>query len=161
MKYRIVLDSNIWIDGILDEYFLAECNELLELFIANNRFRLSLDDNDELVSEYRHMLGGNREFEIRMRELENNERIDWITPFDDSAYKMELVRRGFHEAEDIKFVNVAMASDRVIVSEDSDYGVHGEEDKKEVYDYMTGKMLLELYNSKQFVDVLKGDIYAT
>ena len=44
-------------------------------------------------------------------------------------------------------------SDRIIVTEGSDYGVHGELESKKAYTYMKGQMRLSVLTSKQFLEI--------
>ena len=55
----------------------------------------------------------------------------------------------FHEPEDHVFVGVALSTDKTIVTDDSDYGVHGETDKQQVYEYMRDELQLTVFNSEQ------------
>ncbi len=43
-----------------------------------------------------------------------------------------------------------MNADKFIVSEDSDYGVHGEPDKQDVFTYMRDEMGLQVVSAEQF-----------
>lgn len=66
---------------------------------------------------------------------------------EDETIITELLTRGFHEPEDWVFVFAALASDLTIVSEDSDYGIHGEADKKPIYDYLSNELGLLLLSA--------------
>ena len=64
-----------------------------------------------------------------------------------------LKQLGFHENEDHVFVGTAIHTDKIIVTEDSDYGVHGEEEAKKVNIYMRDHMKLSVHTSRQFLDI--------
>lgn len=65
-------------------------------------------------------------------------------------HEKELYQLGFQEKEDHIFVGAAMNADKILVTEDSDYGVHGEKDYQKVYTYMKDNMGLLVLESNQF-----------
>lgn len=88
-----------------------------------------------------------------MKQLERESRKCWVDSDLSQKQEKELKKYGFHEKEDHIFVGTAMHSDRIIVTEDSDYGVHGELESKKAYTYMKEQMRLSVLTSKQFLEI--------
>ncbi len=155
MQQRIVLDTNIWVKAIIDEEYDLFCDDALNSFFQNREYRLALDYQGEIEREYRDNIRGNRRFEIRMKQLERENRKCWADSTLDRKQEMDLIKYGFHEKEDHIFVGTAMHSDKIIVTEDSDYGVHGELQAQQVSIYMKEQMGLSVLTGRQFAALHK------
>lgn len=153
MQKRIVIDTNIWVKAIVDEFYDVDCDDALNYFFQNGDFVLALDQNGEIEREYRDNIHGNRRFELRMKQLERENRKHWSNSALNKNEEKHLKQLGFHEKEDHVFVGTAMHTDKIIVTEDSDYGVHGEEEAKKVNIYMKDHMKLSVHTSRQFLDI--------
>ena len=157
--YRIVLDTNI-----IDFAFLPEKSEVKEacqqvvfsIRYEHSGFKLAVDNGTEqdpnsfILREYRHNLGGTRDFEKYIMELFRKRRIEFVVLRQDIKLEERLYELKFHEQEDHVFVVTALAADRIIVTEDSDYGVHGERDYEKVYHYLTEELKLNLFTAEGF-----------
>lgn len=154
MQKRIVIDTNIWVKAVVDNEYEVDCDDALSYFFQNRDFMLTLDHNGEIEREYRDNIRNNRRFEVRMKQLERERRKCWVDSELTKKQEMGLKKCGFHEKEDHIFVGTAMHADRIIVTEDSDYGVHGELEYKKAYTYMKEQMGLSVLASSQFLDII-------
>lgn len=83
-------------------------------------------------------------------ELWKRMKIVSVEPRSDGDHDEKLVSLVFHEPQDHVFVNTALAVDKVIITEDGDYGVHGEAEKKEVYTYLSEELNVRLFPARDF-----------
>lgn len=149
---KIVIDTSVWDKAFLEEFFDPDCSRIRSLIATDETYVMILDNQNEIMSEYRHLLGGEREFEIFLMRLENELRVEWVDQKIDSEHLKKLIELKFHEPSDRAFVFTAMAADRLIVTEDSDYGVMGiNEQQRRVFEYMKAMMGLHVYNSKGYL----------
>lgn len=146
----IVIDTNIWVRTMVNEEFDVECDEALHQFLLTKRMRLVLDYEGEIMQEYNDNVREERRFQIWMKRLDAEQRKCWVSSRLSERYGKALRDLGFHEAEDHVFVGAAMNADKFIISEDSDYGVHGETDKQKVIAYMKEQMGLQVVSAAQF-----------
>ena len=102
-------------------------------------------------SEYRKKLGDCRDFQLFIMKLYEREKIYKVKPLYNEDIRQKLIESGFHEKQDHVFAFTALAADKVIVTEDSDYGVHFESEKKRTYEYLTGELGLLLFDAQGFV----------
>lgn len=159
-RIRVVVDTNIWDFAFLDcdnvenaESLKKDCSRVLFALSRKNDMAFAVDfrdGNSFILSEYRHKLSGIRDFEVFLLELWKRTKIVYVEPIPDGTHDVKLVSLGFHEVEDHVFVNTALAADKVIITEDGDYGVHGEVDKKEVYSYLTEDLGIQLLHAYEF-----------
>ena len=156
MQQNIVIDTNIWIKAIVDSEYDLACDDALSAFFQCNSLYLALDYNNEIEREYRDNIKNSRKFELRMKQLSREQRKVWgdskLSPKD----KNTLQKLGFHEEEDHVFVGTAVHADKVIITEDSDYGVHGESDKQPDYEYMKNDMELSVLTAAGFLDKMSS-----
>ena len=68
---------------------------------------------------------------------------------------MDLYELGFHEKEDHIFTGTAMNGDKILITEDSDYGVYGEKEYEKVYTYMKTQMGLQVLTSNTFLEHIR------
>lgn len=165
MKQKIVIDTNIWVNSLVEAEYNIDCADALGCFFLDKDLVLALDCNSEIEREYRDNLRDSRFFELRMKQLERENRKYWCDSKLNKKHKDELLKLGFQEQEDHVFAGTAMNADKILITEDSDYGVHGEESYQKVYTYMKQIMGLSVLSSKQFVEMLqeenkKGEKYA-
>ncbi len=152
MKQRIVIDTNIWIKAIIDSEYSVECDDALNHFFQNKDFILGLDYNGEIEREYRDNIRNNRRFELRMKQLERERRKCWVNSGLIQKQEKDLYKLGFQEKEDHIFVGTAMNADKILVTEDSDYGGHGEVEYQKVYTYMKDEMGLVVLTGHKFLN---------
>ncbi len=159
-RFGIVIDTNIWDNAFLGdngEKLKGDCKKVILKFTSDNQLVMVVDSplpgnvGSRILKEYRHHLGGRPDFERILIGFYDNRKLIQVPPVMDDNLKKELLRRGFHEVEDHIFVFTALAADKMIVTEDSDYGVHGEIEKEAVYDYMTIDKGMTLKNSEEFL----------
>ena len=156
---RVVVDTCIFDFAFLDqdcEELRKECWEVIwyigkntgMYFVVNNPI-----ENDKLScieQEYRNKLGGVRDFEVFWKQMYETEKIKWVEIKCDDSIKTELEKLGFIGIEDYLFVETAIASDHYLITEDSDFGVHGEENYQRAYRYLTECLKIFLYSAKSF-----------
>ena len=152
---QIVIDTNIWIKALSndDDYSLT-CDRVLLGFLNESTLQLALDSEWEIEKEYMDNLQMNRRYQCIMCQLENEHRRTWNSSHLPQKHLNKLDELQFHEPEDRIFVGVAYNTDKKIITEDSDYGVHGEVDKKGVYDYMREKMDLDVYSAEETLETI-------
>ncbi|MCD8338310.1 MAG: PIN domain-containing protein [Lachnospiraceae bacterium] len=147
---RLVIDTNIWIKALVSKEYEIDCAEALYCFLHDKDMELALDCKGEIMAEYRDNLQKERSFQKCMIKLENEKRKCLVSSNLNKAHKNALISRGFHEPEDHVFVGTAMNADKLIVTEDSDYGVHQEAEKQAVFTYMKEKMGMQVMSAEQF-----------
>lgn len=156
---RVVVDTCIFNFAFLDqgyEELQDQCFKTIDLIKNDDNLSFAVNTpNDELDNycmdvEYRNKLGGIRDFEVFWTHMYENDKVKRVDISYDETIKKDLYLRGFIGKEDYIFVETALASDRCLVTEDSDYGVHGEEDKKNAYEYITNSLKIILFYSKLF-----------
>lgn len=164
MKKSIVIDSTIFCNSFLDNGNASQelksiCSTVL-FFLASdeNDYRIVLDcrkDNDApeglIMKEYRDNLSGNRDFEVFYINLHERNKIRWVNIIENEKISIGLIKNNFHEIEDHVFVFTALASDKIIVTEDSDYGIDSKEEyHKCSFNYLTKKLNLQLFTAQLF-----------
>lgn len=152
---RVVIDTNIWVKALAnDKDYNLDCDRALLGFLNKSDLQLALDTEWEIEKEYIDNLQENRRYQCIMRQLEVEQRKTWDSSHLAKKHLDKLDELQFHEPEDRVFVGVAYNTDKQIITEDSDYGVHGEEEKKAVYDYMKEKMSLNVYSAEQALETI-------
>lgn len=157
---QIVLDTNILVNGCNLKNF--ECTVLLTLFYKNERLIVAFDsDNSQILREYRQNLCENEFYQKWYSALCQSSQVVYYSGKLNTRIKQELENRKFHELADQTFVAVALNADKVIITEDSDYGKGKEEkastaQKQEVLRYMTVDLGLNVMDSNQALIFVKG-----
>lgn len=157
----IVIDTNIVDNAFLKENCSGElmrtCMLVLFAFIRNEQLFIVWDDDPEngnrsgfIETEYWNKLRHCRDFELFYSKLFEHDKIRKVKPLYSEDIQQKLSETGFHEKQDHVFVFTALAADKIIVTEDSDYGLHNEPDKKEAYEYLTGELGLRLFDAQGF-----------
>ena len=150
MKNKIVIDTNIWVKALKEQNW--SCRSAIFGFIGCSELILVLDNGNQILAEYYRNVPGRRFQQIYL-ELHRKSRISYHPSTLPEVIHDELVKRGFHEPEDLIFVGTAMHADRVIVTEDSDYGHNPEKidrKKKSVAQYMEEHLGLNVLDSNDF-----------
>ncbi len=162
MNNIVVLDTNVWVNALSEQgnaAYQLNCLYLITDFLQNRSVMLAVDQGNVILSEYSDNLNSNMYFQIFIKQLHREKRFYYIDGTLSPKMRKELEEVGFHEKEDQTFVATANNSGKYIISDDSDYGTHGEEDKQEAYEYITGKLHICLENSeegfKRFQNMLK------
>lgn len=164
-KQYIVVDTNIVDNAFLQDNcpgeLMSACGSVLNAFVENDLLFIVWDDDTEIgsrsgfiESEYRKKLGDCRDFQVFIMKLYEIEKIHPVKPLYNEEIRQKLIETGFHEVQDHVFVFTALAADKVIVTEDSDYGVHLEPEKRRTYEYLTGELGLLLFDAQGFVKEL-------
>ena len=157
MRKNVVIDTNIWIGAVVDDDdYNVDCEDVVVEFMNHSEYCLAVDVEGIIEQEYRDNLANNRRFQTRMKQLDREKRKCYVSGKVLQKHKKELKERGFHEEEDHVFVGTSMNTDHIIITEDSDYGVHGEKDKVEVYRYMRDKMTLRVYRAIEARSAIQG-----
>lgn len=151
---KIVIDTNIFLHGEVNhEDFNMNCLMFLSNFMQTKSLEWTLDDNNEIMQEYQdNHLGNDKVFQAFLHILFTENRVVYRSAKIDNKHKNQLMRLGFHELEDHVFVGTAMHADKIIVTDDSDYGINDEPEKCQVYEYMTNEMKLNVWNSNKAVE---------
>ncbi len=155
MPKRIVIDTNIWVKAMIDKEYHIDCDDALNAFFQNKNFMLLLDYNGDIEREYRDNIQDNRRFELRIKQLEREQRKCWVDSRLIRKQEMDLYELGFHEKEDHIFTGTAMNGDKILITEDSDYGVYGEKEYEKVYTYMKTQMGLQVLTSNTFLEHIR------
>ena len=95
-------------------------------------------------------MGGVRDFEIFWQHMYDSNKVKMVDLRCNEKIKTDLRELGFIGKEDYVFVETAIAADRYLITEDSDYGVHCENEYQGVYDYLTMVLRLFIYSTKNF-----------
>lgn len=145
-----VIDTNIFLHARdMDEKYGMSSLLFLTNFLqcADN---MALDYKDAIMREYRdNRIEENAFLQMFFLELHRQKRFTFGDSTISKKQKEKLIQLTFHEPEDHIFVGVALSTDKRIVTDDSDYGTHGEVEKQQVYEYMRDELQLTVLNSEQ------------
>lgn len=146
-------------DTVIDTNILVHSNDLKGdygfdclLFLTNFMQRednMAVDYNGEILTEYEDNLSGETFPRMFLTEMRKQKRLVYRDSKISNRIDNKLIELGFHEPEDHVFVGVALNAEKVIVTDDSDYGAHGETEKKTVHEYMIHELGLDILNSEQ------------
>lgn len=152
---NIVLDTNVLIKGFLEGN--ADCNSIIYSFYTNKLNILVFDiTNTQIIKEYRSNLSDSELYQKWYAALAQGNKFFYTNGTLSIKIKSDLLKLGFHEASDHCFVASAYETDKVLISEDSDYGKGKEEkakDKIEVLRYMTeqiGMRIMDYNEGRDF-----------
>ena len=152
---QVVIDTNIWIKALAnDNDYNLTCDRVLLGFLNKHDLQIALDAEWKMEKEYMDNLQESRRYQCIMCQLEHEQRKTWSSSHLPQKHLNKLEELQFHEPEDRIFVGVAYNTDKQIITEDSDYGVHGEEDKRETYHYMKNEMNLSVYSAEQALETI-------
>ena len=156
---KIVLDTNVWVYALSDEEFEIESAMVISEVAKRDDMQIAIDYEGKILTEYERNIGAqNRMYQMYHKRFYEQKRFVYCSSNLIRKHEDELNRKGFHEPEDQVFVGVAMNADKIIVSNDSDYGIVVDEkqkdacQKKEAHEYMTQKMGLQLYTSRMYME---------
>lgn len=148
----IVLDTNILVGAINnDANYRLDASQAYSKFLLDANMKLAFDIKGEIKQEYDDNLRNIRKYQLEYQHLCQQQRIVYYSSNIPVRVKQHLLSIGFHEEEDHVFFGVAYNSDKIIVTNDSDYGVTNDEDKIVVAEYMqeTG---LKVFSAQTFVN---------
>lgn len=151
---QLVIDTNIWVRALIEEEYDEWCDYALISFMQKRDHQLVLDDKREIQGEYEDNVKASRKYQRLMLRLGTEQRLTYTSSHLPNKHIKKLDELKFHEPEDRVFVGSAYHTDGKIITEDSDYGVHGEEEKKAVYEYMKQEMNLQVFTAKQAVETI-------
>ena len=154
---RIVLDTSVIDYAFLEQNtpkLKRECRGLVNHIAESDNCRYAIDkryDNSagsKMESEYRNKLGGARDFEkfwIEQKDKRGKvDRIDISAMKDENEIDKGLDAHDFPTLEqslDRVFVYTAYMSDRILATQDSDFGVDPSKSEYEgVYKYLTDEL---------------------
>jgi predicted nuclease of predicted toxin-antitoxin system len=157
---RLTIDTNILKKAyaIKGEYSL-ECDSFIMGFYNNEEHMITFDYSGKIRKEYLNNLSENERFMKLYTALEYQQRFDFVSGNLDSKHKKVLINLGFHEPEDHVFVAVAFHSDRIIITEESDYGKGpsskaNDPKKQAVLAYLINTMTLQVLDSNEAKKVI-------
>jgi predicted nucleic acid-binding protein len=152
---KITIDSKIWVCAFSEKpgEWSFDCEGFLYKFIESNH-SLAVDYERNVLREYNDNLKYNERYRAFYRMLDSSHRIEFVDATLTNKHKGSLLALGFHEPEDHVFVGVAYNADKMIITEDSDYGkgIHPkakESDKQAVLRYMITEMELKVLDSNE------------
>ncbi len=145
-----VIDTNIFVHAKdMDKDYGMNCLMFLSNFLQCTD-KMALDYQDVIMREYRdNRIEGDSFLQKFFIEMHRQNRFTFGDSSISKKQRDKLIQLSFHEPEDHVFVGVALSTDKTIVTDDSDYGVHGETDKQQVYEYMRDELQLTVFNSEQ------------
>ncbi len=150
---RLTIDTNIFIKAFDEAEYSMDCDIfVIGSFVSNPERSLTLDFEDSIRKEYCKNLSSNQRFIKIYTALELQGRISFISGKIDKIHKDNLISLGFHEPEDHAFVGTAVNADRILITEDSDYGKGPNQkaqtpEKIQVLQYMSDTMKLQVLDS--------------
>ena len=160
-NFRIVVDTNIVVDAFkeYDDLELRErCGKVIKSFVDKSNLMIafdrpkSFDEHGFIVYEYMKNLGSVRDFQIFYGRLFWRDKVTYVEPADITEIAEKLDEIDFHESEDRKFLATALAADKIIVTEDSDYGIPDDPEYSKRYKFFTEEQGMEIDNSERFID---------
>lgn len=161
---NLVLDTNILVKGFEDA--VPSCQAVLYHLFNNYELKVVFDTCDEngntvVMKEYIDNLGDSKFFHKWYKELHSSQQISYFTGKLTNNIRQKLIRKRFHEQTDQTFVALAIESDKVLITEDSDYGKGDkidaqEPEKQEVLRYLTQDLFLNIMDSKEGLPFLRN-----
>ena len=117
---------------------------------------IAVDNNGIILREYRDNFprgcAEKRNFELRIINLYGSQKVLHVDSELTDTIKRDLKQAKFHEEEDWTFVGTALNASKIIVSEDSDYGIKGEKGHERAYQYLTEELNINLFSAKSYLD---------
>jgi len=147
---KIVIDTNILCKGFQDKDI--DIVTMILNFRTNEKIAIGLDLDGLMLGEYTNEVGKDEFYRKWITHFTNTNRIHYQDGKLQRKIKNELLKRGFHEESDQTFVAVSLKLDKVIITEDSDYGKGKEAKAKNhmhVLDYMTNQLGMKVFDSKE------------
>lgn len=150
---RLTIDTNIFKKAFDEAEYSTNCDTfVIGTFFGNPDHSLTLDFEDSIRKEYWNNLISSQRFTKIYAALELQGRIEFVSGKLDRKYKEKLVSLGFHEPEDHAFVGTAMNADKILITEDSDYGKGSNArartpEKQTVLKYMVNNMDMQVLDS--------------
>ena len=158
---RLVVDTNI-----MDNAFMAgkepcakqSAGKVLFFIADSMNMVIALDkadmgDSPFILKEYRKNLGGYRYFEVYWMNLQGMQKVVYVQGVCSKEADKVFDDWGLQE-EDRVFLYTAMGADKIIITEDSDFGVgKGKEQYKHRFDYITNDMGVMIFDANHFLDV--------
>ena len=147
---QVVVDTNILVKAFIDDELDHIC--LLMKFRNHNSLIFVLDSENKIVEEYQRNLSKNVLFQKWFKETGKNINVNYFSGKIESCTKAELLNLGFHEPSDHVFVALALEADKILVTEDSDFGMGNnnraqEPEKQRVKNYLTNTLLITLHDA--------------
>ena len=141
----------MWVYALDDSEYDIDSACVLTEVVKRDDIKIALDCEHKILTEYENRLKSvRRHYQAYYKRFQTNNKFVYYSSKLAQKHLGELEKRGFHEKEDQVFVGVAMNADKIIVSNDGDYGIEIDENKKDalqkqkVYEYMTQEMGLKL-----------------
>jgi hypothetical protein len=153
-----VIDTNILVKGFI-ENDLATMFSFIHAFFIDPEKKIALDHNRVMLGEYSTYLDGEDLFQKWFVHLQHSNQIYYVSGALTNGTREKLLELGFHEESDQTFVAAAINTDRIIVTEDSDYGKGNEikaKDKQEVLAYMVDKLNLKVFDTDEVCKFIKN-----
>jgi predicted nucleic acid-binding protein len=149
---RLVIDTNIFIKAFDMSQYTIQCDSFVMGLFNKENHGIILDFEDEIRSEYWDNLSTNERFIKIYTELEHQRRISFVSGKLNNKHKKRLIELGFHEPEDLAFVGATMNADKIIITEDSDYGKGPSreaqvQEKQIVLAYLSKEMVMQVFDS--------------
>lgn len=116
---RVVIDTNILVKAFCDDEVDHRC---VASSIASKKLRLALDYGEGICKEYRNNVGKKQGFEKWWVRLHQIRAFDYFSGQLKNQYRSKLKSLGCHEDSDHIFLAVAYNADRILITEDSDFG---------------------------------------
>ena len=156
---NIVLDTNVLKNSF--DYQECNCSTIIPAcFILFKNLKICLDYEDYIYNEYKKNVKNKELMEKFLKKLMAESRVIYQSSDLDNKIREELNKKNFHEVNDQVFVAVALNNDKIIVTEDSDYGKGKQEkaltkEKQEVLSYMTNILKMTILNYEEGVNYIK------
>lgn len=90
--------------------------------VPNSKIGIALDSCSEIRTEYERNVGHARGFQKWLKRLQERIAIKYVSGKLDSRHCAKLKSYGCHESTDHVFLAVARNADKVLITEDSDFG---------------------------------------
>lgn len=154
---NIVIDTNILCKSFLDKDMMS-ASVIFDVY-NNENIKVVFDYGETIMREYRREVGHEEFFQKWLRKLQDTNRIEFNDGRLDNKIKRDLINLGFHEETDQVFVATSLNADKIILTEDSDYGKGKLEkaiDHLDVLEYMRNILRMVILDSDEAYTYLKA-----
>jgi predicted nucleic acid-binding protein len=156
---KIVIDTNILVNAFVENepiHTLVVHGLLLTPFLTN---QLCLDVENVIKDEYENNVGTLNSFRKWYLRVREEKKVYFVSHKLNRKDKDCLSGYGCHEATDHAFVGVAFNSDKILISEDSDFGKGPKGNTHphiEALAYLQSDMQMHIFDAKEAIDALMG-----
>lgn len=152
---NITVDTNILVIAFIEN----EVDYLSLVYqIVQDDLHICHDHQGEIIKEYTRNLKSSKAFRKWYKRLNQNKTIYYCSSNMNKKFIKDLTALGCHEPSDHVFLGVAVNSDKILVTEDSDFGKGPKGDEIphcKALEYLSNHLSIRVYDATEACEFLK------